>query len=462
MFRATLILLGLTAGVVVSGSAATTYYLDSESGSDFHSGTTITSAWKTLRYASSKVYHPGDQILLKAGSVWSGETFNLATSGESGDAITISSYGTGNQPVIDGANGRDTLVTLRNAQNVAINGLAIQDSGSSLIAVYGGSNNSVTNCALLNSGVFPVQVRGSAGFTFANNTYASTGSYKTIASVFMGFGSPSTGLTVTGNTITLNSASNGARGIYILDTNNAVVSGNRIVGGSQAIGIKAYHASVTGAQLHDNSIYYTDRTAGDGESIEFTGKDGTSNRVSGSIYHNFIQGGPDTTNAISGFQATDTAIYNNIIIGPLLNAAIHWSSSSTDAVLYGNTIHDVRVAFAIFSGSSAAIFNNIVSKAEVGISTNAKVVEDYNDFFESGGRDVSKGAHSTTLDPMFVSTNPASPLDVKLRSGSPAVHSGRSLDEPFKEALSPKSTAFPCAILDQARYGWNRGAFGSE
>ncbi len=464
MFKATAVLFGLTFGLLVSQSAATTYYVDSGSGNDFHSGTEITSPWKSLRYASSKIYHPGDQILLKAGAVWSGETLHLATSDESGDAITLSSYGTGKQPAIDGASrSHDTLITLRNARNVIIDGLTIQNSGSSLIAVYGGSNNTVRNCTLLNAGVFPVQVRGSAGFTFANNTYASTGSFKTVASVFMAFGSPSTGLTVTGNTITLNSDSNSARGIYILDTNNAVVSGNRIVGGSQAIGIKAYHASVTGAQLRDNSVYYTDRTAGDGESIEFTGKPGTPNRVSGSIFHNFIQGGPDTTNAISGFQATDTAIYNNIIMGPLQNAAIHWSSSSTGASFYGNTIHGVRVAFAIFSGSSAAIFNNIVSKAEVGISADrSKVAEDYNDFFESGGRDVARGAHSTSLDPMFISTTPAGPLDLKLRTGSPAIHSGRTLDDSFKEALNPASTAFPCAVLDQGRYGWNRGAFGSE
>jgi parallel beta-helix repeat protein len=348
MSRTTVILFGFALGLLSTQGKATTYYLDSGSGNDFHSGAQVSSSWKTFRYASSRVYHPGDQILLKAGSVWTGETLDVTTSDESGDPITIGSYGTGKQPIIDGANSSsNTPITLRNAHNVTINGLTIQNAGSSLITVRGGSNNTVTNCTLLNASIFPVQVRDSPGFTFANNTYASTGSFKTIAAAFLAFGSPSSGLTVTGNTITLNAASNGAEGIYVVDTNNAVVSGNTITGGSQAIGIKAYHGSVIGAQLHDNAIYYTDRTAGDGESIEFTGKQGTSYRVSGSIDHNFIQGGPNTKNAIGGFLATNTAVYNNIVMGPLQNAAIHWSSSSTGASFYGNTIHSVRVAMAI-------------------------------------------------------------------------------------------------------------------
>jgi Right handed beta helix region len=463
MFRTTFILFGFTFGLLSIHCQATTYYLDPASGNDFHSGVQASSAWKALQYASSKVYHPGDRILLKAGGVWTGETLDVTTADELGNPITIGSYGTGKQPIIDGANtSATTPITLRNAHNVIIDGLTIQNAGSSLITVVGGSNNTVKNCTLLNGSIFPVQVKGSPGFTFANNTYTSTGSFRTIAAVFLAQGSPSTGLTVTGNTITLNSASNGAKAIYVCDTNNAVISGNTVIGGSQGIGIKAYHGSVTGAKLYDNSIYYTDNTAGDGESIEFTGKPGTSYRASGSVYHNFIKGGPNTHTAIGGFQANNVAVYNNIVIGPVQNA-IHWSSTSSGGLFYGNTIHNVRVAFAVFSGSSATIRNNIISKAEVGSSVSgASVTEDYNIFYASGARGVARGAHSTTADPKFVNPTPAGPLDFKLQSGSPAIHSGSTLTSTYKDALNPSSAVFPCLMLDQTLYGWNRGAFGSQ
>jgi hypothetical protein len=395
--------------------------------------------------------------------VWTGETLDITTTEESRDPINIGSYGTGKQPIIDGANSSSTTpITLRNATNVIIDGLTVQNAGSSLITVVGGSNNTVKNSTLLNGAIFPVQVKGSPGFTFANNTYASTGSFKTIAAVFLAQGSPSTGLRVTGNRMTLNSASKGAKAIYIFDTNNAVVSGNTVIGGSQGIGIKAYHGSVTGAQLYDNSIYYSDDTVGDGESIEFTGNPGTSYRASGSVYHNFIKGGPNTHNAIGGFQAKDVAVYNNIVIGPMHNA-VHWSSTSQGGLFYGNTIHNVRVAFAVFSGSSATIRNNIVSKAEVAFSVSgASVTEDYNIFYANGTRGIAKGAHSTTADPKFIEAIPAAPLDVKLQRSSPAIHTGSTLSSTYKRALHPSSAAFPCSMLDQTQYGWNRGAFGSE
>ncbi|MGI9072324.1 MAG: right-handed parallel beta-helix repeat-containing protein [Bryobacteraceae bacterium] len=62
------------------------------------------------------------------------------------------------------------------------------------------------------------------------------------------------GITISGNHISLNGPSRSACGIYILDVNNAVISGNTIAGGSQAIGIKGYTHSVTGAQIYGNII----------------------------------------------------------------------------------------------------------------------------------------------------------------------------------------------------------------
>ena len=74
------------------------------------------------------LYHPGDQILLKAGSVWQGETLDISTTDESDEPITVGSYGAGSQPVLDGLNSASTPVTLRNASNVVVSGLTIQNA----------------------------------------------------------------------------------------------------------------------------------------------------------------------------------------------------------------------------------------------------------------------------------------------------------------------------------------------
>ena len=449
----------LCLGLLSTQGHATTYYLDSSSGNDFRAGAQASAAWKSLRYASSMVYHSGDQILFKAGSVWQGEALDIATADEPGDPIVIGSYGTGPQPVLDAlASTASSPITLRNPHNVTISNLTIQNARV-LINISGGSNVTVTNCTLRNASVYAVDVGQTTGFKFTNNTYATTGTFKQTGHVLQVIASV-TGVTVTGNRITLNDASRGVAGLYIVNVNNAVVAGNTVTGGSQAIGIKAVNRSVTGAQVYNNSIYNIDNRNGDGEAIEFTGWKNTSYRVSGSIHHNFIKGGPYTTNGISAFQSSNVLCYNNIVIGPLQNA-LHWSSSSPGASIYGNTIHNVRLAIGVYNGSSATIRNNILSRAGVSISA-SNTTEDYNIFYASGASGVARGSHTSTANPLFVSSNPVGPLDVKLQTGSPAIHSGAHLSSTFALALDPASTSFPCALLNQATYGWDRGAFGHK
>jgi parallel beta-helix repeat protein len=458
--RTAIILFGLTFGLFSTSAQGTTYYLDSTSGNDWHGGTEITRALKTLFSASAKLYHPGDQILLKAGSVWKGETLQLATSGESGEPIIISSYGTGIQPILDGANSSSPAITLQNAHNVTVSNLTIQNA-SRLILVEYGSNVTIRNCTLVNASLYGIDMKGTTAFTVSNNSYTTTGSFKQPAGGAIRISAQVTGVTVAGNKVTFNSASNVGIGIYIFDVNNAVVSGNSVTGGSQGIGIKGYTRSVTGARVFNNAVYYSDQSAGDGEGIEFTGWKYTPYRVSGSIHHNFVRGGPQTLNAIAGYQATNSAVYNNIIIGPVLNAAIHWSTSSPGGLFYGNTVYNVPIAFGVYSGCSATIRNNIVSKAGTAIRLdNGTVVEDYNIFYASGATVVARGVHTKTSDPRFVKASPTGPLDVKLQSGSPAIHTGATLSSSYSMALDPASTRFPCALLNQTIYGWDRGAFG--
>ena len=86
---------------VISAQAATTYYISQSSGKDNNDGKSPATAWQTLARASTN-YSAGDRILLKCGDTWLNDELYPHGSGTALDPITISSYGMGNKPVIDG------------------------------------------------------------------------------------------------------------------------------------------------------------------------------------------------------------------------------------------------------------------------------------------------------------------------------------------------------------------------
>jgi parallel beta-helix repeat protein len=81
---------------------ATTYYVDSAKGDDRGSGTSPNSPWQTLAKLNSSTFSAGDTILLRRNGVWR-EQLNFPSSGNSAAPITIDAYGTGDLPVISGA-----------------------------------------------------------------------------------------------------------------------------------------------------------------------------------------------------------------------------------------------------------------------------------------------------------------------------------------------------------------------
>ena len=92
----TIILLAIS--TVVS---ATKYYV-SNTGNDASTGTSTATAWKTVAKVNSKTLVAGDEISFMKGGVWR-EQLKISGSGISGRPIVFSSYGTGNSPIITGA-----------------------------------------------------------------------------------------------------------------------------------------------------------------------------------------------------------------------------------------------------------------------------------------------------------------------------------------------------------------------
>ncbi len=84
-----------------SAASGTVYYVDSVSGNDTFSGTSSSSPWQSLTKVNGITFQPGDKILLKRGSAWNGYLYPKG-SGVQGNPITISAYGEGNLPLING------------------------------------------------------------------------------------------------------------------------------------------------------------------------------------------------------------------------------------------------------------------------------------------------------------------------------------------------------------------------
>lgn len=76
------------------------YYI-SNAGNDSNSGLSETTPWQTISKVNFFTFLPGDQILFKRGDSFYG-SLTISNSGSPGNPITISAYGTGENPVITG------------------------------------------------------------------------------------------------------------------------------------------------------------------------------------------------------------------------------------------------------------------------------------------------------------------------------------------------------------------------
>ena len=98
-----LFVLALLSGLAISQHAyAATYYVDSVSGSDSNTGTSTSAPWQTIAHVNAQSFNPGDQILFKDGDTWR-EQLTVPSSGTTSNPITFSSYGSGANPIISGA-----------------------------------------------------------------------------------------------------------------------------------------------------------------------------------------------------------------------------------------------------------------------------------------------------------------------------------------------------------------------
>lgn len=106
----------------------TSYYVD-PNGNDNNSGTSTTTAWKTLGKVNATTFGPGDRILFKSGGVWTG-TLQPKGSGAPGGLIVIDKYEGDARPVIHGGGPSNDFATvlLKDQSYWEINNLEITNT----------------------------------------------------------------------------------------------------------------------------------------------------------------------------------------------------------------------------------------------------------------------------------------------------------------------------------------------
>jgi len=98
----TFILLLFVTGILSCTSKQNIYYVDSENGSNTHSGKTPEEAWASLEKVNGHVFKPGDKLLFKAGTEYNGQ-LKPRGSGAMDRPVSINMYGEGKKPAIHAA-----------------------------------------------------------------------------------------------------------------------------------------------------------------------------------------------------------------------------------------------------------------------------------------------------------------------------------------------------------------------
>lgn len=114
-------------------AAGTMYYIDNSNNSNCSDSGNATSdqPWCNVSAANGHTFQPDDQILLKAGDLWTNQQLAPQGSGSSGHPIIINQYGSGNKPRIDGqGNATYGTVYLHGQQYWEINNLELTNEGS--------------------------------------------------------------------------------------------------------------------------------------------------------------------------------------------------------------------------------------------------------------------------------------------------------------------------------------------
>lgn len=118
------ILLSIVPMCVTAESVGTTYYIDSENGSDANSGTKESEAWQSVNNISSVKLGVGDKILFKRSQTHECTNLTINACGTPENPVVISSYGDGENARLN-TNERAEVLRIFDSSYVTVSGLEI-------------------------------------------------------------------------------------------------------------------------------------------------------------------------------------------------------------------------------------------------------------------------------------------------------------------------------------------------
>lgn len=126
---------------------ARAFFIDSQGGNDSGDGTQQ-SPWKSLdklaSYTQTSPLVPGDQVFLKRGSVFDGQQLRFGGMGSETAPVTVSAYGEGDLPRLNGGGEVENVVSLFNQEYITLSQLEITNTDPAFKSDFtqNGSNNS--------------------------------------------------------------------------------------------------------------------------------------------------------------------------------------------------------------------------------------------------------------------------------------------------------------------------------
>jgi hypothetical protein len=487
------------------------YYVDRISGHDTNTATSPEKAWKTLTKVNATTFRPGDHILFKSGDIWTGQLWPKG-SGTAEHPIVIDKYGGDVLPVINGAGLAEDAVLLKNQEYWEIRNLAITNTspapgirrGVNLVAENSGdlhhlyleglnirdvdgSEKDKANGGISYHAIGDVKPSRFVDLRIENNHI----SHVDRSGIF-GWSThwqrskwyPSLGVVIRNNVLD----DIGGDGIVNVATDGAVVESNVVSRASQRsqdynVGIWPWSADNTVIQY--NEVYGT-RGQHDAEGFDSDwnsrntiiqynyshDNDGgfllicnegsqspqdSAGNVGTIVRYNVSRNDHHRAIKLSG-PVKNTLIYNNTIyVGKDENVDVvlhtDWTGWATDTYFYNN-IFFVEGTARFSYGVSGNPDGSYVSAPGPGKSTNN--VYDYNVYY---GLQPADDPHALAADPLLlnpgqVGIGRSTVAGYALRGGSPAIDSGRTIEnnggKDFAGTIIPQ-----CGAAD-------RGAFESH
>jgi hypothetical protein len=394
-------------------------YYFSSSGSDSNRCTSPSAPCQTLRKLASLPLKAGDVVGLKRGDRFAGTLTLTNWSGTPQDPITLTTYGAGALPIIDGEGaGSDTR---------PMDAFTIAGRSSWVV---------VDSIHIQNVHNFAVRLADTTSHVLVQNSELGP---RLCGGVAMG---KSRFSRVIGN--------------YIHDLTQMCSDVNGACGTPTGYGGEAVDVGGDDQEVGHNKIIGARSTCGDGSCLEIFGD---VHRLK--YHHNWCESGGDVVEAAVLTATSDVEVSQNVFIDPSGGVCLHtrkggiWSNYRyhNNTFVFGPSAHpDVGLFACMRGGDGTAVLsvkNNIFYLARgqylAASGHSTQVRGDYNIYWWENGTpnfaNWTAGAHDLARDPLFVNRLSK---DYRLQAGSPAIGSGTRLDDTVDgEAVRASTGAGP-------------------